>query len=393
MSGRLNNKGGSERPSVTVPFVDLHREQDTLTREIRSAMEGVLSSCNFILGTEVEEFERAFAAFVGAQYAVGVSNGLDALRLVLMALDIGVGDEVILPANTFVATALAVSAVGATPVLADCDSRTYIIDPEFVKSRIGPKTRAIIPVHLAGQTGDLAPILDLADRYGLMVIEDAAQAHGAVYEGRRCGSIGIAGCFSFYPSKNLGAYGDGGIVTTNNQRVAERIAHLRNYGQQAKYRHVEKGMNARLDTLQAAILSVKLRHLDEWNLARAAHAEMYRGALNEVGDIGFQARLPCCTHVYHLFIIETDHRDALQKHLSEAGIQTAIHYPVPIHLQPAYAELGYRRGDLPQAERLADRILSLPMFPTLTAGELTYVTTKIQNFFSNFGSRVSKSDS
>jgi len=393
MSGQLSAKKVSEGPSLTVPFVDLHREQDALARETRAAMEGVLSSCNFILGKEVEEFEKAFAEFVDTRYAIGVSNGLDALRLALIALDIGVGDEVILPANTFVATALAVSAVGATPVLADCDSHTYIIDPEFVRNRIGPRTRAIMPVHFAGQPGDLAPILDLADRYGLKVIEDAAQAHGAVYEGRRCGSIGVAGCFSFYPSKNLGAYGDGGIVTTNNQRVAERIARLRNYGQQVKYKHVEKGVNARLDTLQAAVLSVKLRHLDEWNLKRAAHAEMYRVALNGVGDIDFQATPPCCTHVYHLFIIETDHRDALQKYLSEAGIQTAIHYPVPIHLQPAYAELGHRKGDLPRSERLANRMLSLPMFPLLSARELTHVTMKIRNFFSHLGSRASRSDS
>jgi dTDP-4-amino-4,6-dideoxygalactose transaminase len=350
-----------------VPFVDLAAQQASIQTEIGAAIQRVLSECNFVLGPQVEEFERDFARFVGSEHAVGVSNGLDALRLAMIAMDIGPGDEVIVPANTYIATALAVSAVGGRPVLVDCDRRTYNIDVNLVESAVTPRTKAVVPVHLTGQAADMDPILEVAGRHGLRVIEDAAQAHGTLYKGRSCGSLGSIGCFSFYPGKNLGAYGDGGMVTTD--------------GQTAKYRHTEKGLNARLDTIQAAILSVKLRHLPRWNKARGAYANGYRDLLCGVGDLTFQQEALYSTHVYHLFILETEWRDALREHLEPRGIQTGIHYPTPIHLQPAYKELVYGEGDFPEAERLAKRMLSLPMFPELRREQIEWVTEEIGSFF------------
>ena len=303
--------GGGIRTRIkSVPFVDLAAQQLSIQSEIGGAIQRVLSECSFVLGPQVEEFERDFARFVGCEYAVGVSSGLDALRLALMAVDIGSGDEVILPANTYIATALAVSAVGASPVLVDCDRRTYNIDVNLIEPALTPHTKAIIPVHLTGQAADMDPILEVAGRHGLRIIEDAAQSHGTVYKGRSCGSMGSVGCFSFYPGKNLGAYGDGGMATTDDPELAVRMRRLRNYGQTAKYRHTEKGLNARLDTLQAAILSVKLRYLPQWNKARAAHAERYTALLYGVGDLTLQEQAPYSTHVYHLFIVETACRDA-----------------------------------------------------------------------------------
>jgi dTDP-3-amino-3,4,6-trideoxy-alpha-D-glucose transaminase len=368
---------------VSVPFVDLAAQQASIQTEIGAAIHRVLSECNFVLGPQVEEFERDFARFAGCEYAVGVSNGLDALRLALMAMDIGPGDDVILPANTYVATALAVSALGARPALVDCDPHTYNIDVNLIESAVTPRTKAIIPVHLTGQAADMDPILEVASRHGLRVIEDAAQAHGALYKGRSCGSMGSIGCFSFYPGKNLGAYGDGGMVTTDDPEVAARVRRLRNYGQTAKYRHVEKGLNARLDTIQAAILSVKLRHLQLWNKARGAHAKAYRELLRGVGDVAFQDEASYSTHVYHLFIVETEWRNALREHLDVRGIQTGIHYPIPIHLQPAYKDLGYGEGDFPETKRLAERLLSLPMFPELRREQIEWVAEEIAGFFAD----------
>ena len=365
----------------TIPFVDLPAQHVTIQSEINAAIQQVLSQCNFILGSQVAEFEQAFARFVETEHAIGVSSGLDALRLALMALDIGSGDEVILPANTYIATALAVSAVGARPVLVDCDPETYNIDVSLIELAITPRTKAIIPVHLTGQSADMAPILEVADRHDLYIVEDAAQSHGTLYRGQPCGSIGIVGCFSFYPGKNLGACGDGGMATTSNAELAERLRRLRNYGQRAKYQHVEKGLNARLDTLQAAILTVKLRYLPQWNEARAAHAEKYKEMLTGVGDLVFQQRAPYSTHIYHLFMVETEQRAALQKHLNAAGIDTGIHYPVPIHLQQTYADLGYSKGDFPKAERLAERTLSLPMFPELRSDQIRRVAEGVKGFF------------
>ena len=365
----------------TIPFVDLATQHAAIQSEINAAIQQVLSQSNFILGSQVEEFEQVFARFVGSEHAVGVSSGLDALRLALKALDVDSGDEVILPANTYIATALAVSSTGARPVLVDCDSETYNVDVSLIESAITPRTRAIIPVHLTGQSADMEPILEIADRHDLDIVEDAAQSHGTLYKGQPCGSIGTVGCFSFYPGKNLGACGDGGMATTDDAELAERLRRLRNYGQQAKYQHVEKGLNARLDTLQAAILTVKLRYLPQWNKARAVHAEKYKEMLTGVGDLVFQRRVPYSTHIYHLFMVETEQRAALQKHLNAVRIDTGIHYPVPIHLQQAYADLGYGKGDFPEAEQLAERTLSLPMFPELRSDQIGRVAEEIKTFF------------
>lgn len=367
---------------TTVPFVDLKTQYRSIQLQIDKAIMEVLSNCNFILGRQVEDFEKAFAKFVGTKHAIGVSSGLDALRISLMALDINSGDEVILPVNTYIATALAVSSVGAKPVLVDCDPETYNIDVMLIESALTESTKAIIPVHLTGQSADMDPILDISKRNNLFVIEDAAQAHGAVYKGQTCGSIGIMGCFSFYPGKNLGAYGDGGMITTNNDEIAERVRRLRNYGERVKYDHVEKGLNARLDTIQAAILNVKLPHLTGWNKSRVKNAEKYFEMLQGKGDMVFQRKIENSKHVYHLFIIQTEHRDALKKHLQKADIQTGIHYPQPIHFQKAYVDLHYKTGDFPVAEQLAAKILSLPMFPELRRDQIQRVAFEIRNFFS-----------
>jgi dTDP-4-amino-4,6-dideoxygalactose transaminase len=370
---------------TTVPFVDLLTQYRAIEPEVKHAMDQVLSIGSYILGPQVEEFEGAFARFVGVEHAIGVSSGLDALRLALQVVGIGPADEVIIPANTYIATALAISALGARPVLIDCDPATYNMDVALIEPAITPRTKAILPVHLTGQAVDMDPVLELAQRNNLHVIEDAAQAHGTLYNGRPCGSMGIMGCFSFYPGKNLGAYGDGGLVTTNDRELAERLKRLRNYGQIQKYEHTEQGLNARLDSLQAAVLSVKLPHLPGWNEARQRHADEYRRLLAEVRGLTFQQQASYSTHIYHLFMVETEARDSLQAHLSGAGIQTGIHYPKPIHLQPAYQSLGYQAGDFPETERLARRILSLPMFPELTNDQIARVSNAISAFFDSAG--------
>jgi dTDP-4-amino-4,6-dideoxygalactose transaminase len=364
-----------------IPFVDLHIQYSMIQEKICQALQEVLLQGNIILGSQVELFEAAFSSFIGVRHAIGVSCGLDALRLALMALDIGAGQEVILPANTFIASALAISAVGARPVLVDCDPHTYNIDVNLIERAITPRTAAIMPIHFTGQPADMEPILSIARQYRLAVVEDAAQAHGALYKGSMCGSLGELGCFSFYPSKNLGAYGDGGMITTNDAALAHRLRMLRNYGQQSKNHHIEKGLNARLDTLQAAVLNVKLPYLLAWNSARAMIAEKYRSSLTGLGDVSFQHCLPHSTHVYHLFIVETRMRSALQEHLQAHGVQTGIHYPTPIHLQPAFMELGYKRGDFPQSERLANEMLSLPMYAELNDDQLHYIVDAMTIFF------------
>lgn len=371
----------SPMTSEVVPFVDLQTQYRALQPEVDAAISRVLADGNFILGRQVEEFEQEFAAFVGCRYGIGVGNGLDALRLALQALDIGAGDEVIIPANTYIATALAVSAVGAKPVLVDCDPHTYNIDPNLIAKALTSRTKAIMPVHLTGQAAEMDEITAIAAQHNLLIIEDAAQAHGVLYKNRPCGALSAASGFSFYPGKNLGAYGDGGLVTTNDAELAEKMRRLRNYGQRVKYEHVEQGLNTRLDTLQAAVLQVKLKHLPAWNAARAHNAALYREALAGVGDLVFQRQSPDSTHIYHLFIIETAHRDALAAHLNQNGIQNGIHYPIPVHLQEAYADLGYQRGDFPNAERLATQMLSLPMFPELSVTQIERVAETVKQFF------------
>ncbi len=369
------------RRKYTVPSRDLANADEAIRDEIAAAILAVARRGDFVLGSETAAFEQAFARFLDVKHAVGVGNCLDALRLSLAAMDVGPGDEVIVPANTFIATALAVSGVGARPVLVDCHPRTYNIDTEQIEAAITPSTRAIIPVHLTGQAAEMDPILELAERRGLPVIEDVAHSPGATYRGRSCGTLGRSGCFSFYPSKNFGAFGDGGLIATGDDDLAQRLRLLRNYGQEVKYEHPEKGVNSRLDTIQAAVLNVKLPHLPAWNKARQARAEEYRRQLDGVGDIAFQEQSPHSTHVYHLFVIETDQRDDLLGHLQEDGVEALIHYPKPIHLQKAYTELGYREGDFPVTESLARRTLSLPISPELTPEQVRHVTGSIRAYF------------
>lgn len=361
---------------MTVPFVDLRSQYLSIKKEIDEAIARVLESASFVLGREVEAFEAAFAEYTGARFCVGLNSGTAAIQLAVMACGLGANDEVIVPANTFFATAEGVSTAGATPVFVDSDAASYNIDVSKIEAAITKRTRAIMPVHLYGQAADMDAIFEIAERCGLIVIEDAAQAHGSLYKERRVGALGRAGCFSFYPGKNLGAYGEGGAVVTNDEEVARRVRLLRDHGSERKYHHEVIGYNFRLEGIQGAVLNVKLRHLDRWNELRRLHAARYTELLQESG-LCLPREMPYARHVYHLYVVQADARDALQQTLSESGVQTGIHYPIPIHLQPAYASLGYSRGAFPEAERQADRILSLPMFPELTDEQIVRVAQAI----------------
>jgi len=361
---------------VNVPFVDLKTQHRALWDELNQAMQRVMERADFALGEDVIRFEEEFAAFCGTRYAVGVDSGLSALKLSLLAFGIGPGDEVIVPAHTFIATAAAVTFAGARPILVDVDPTTYNINVAQIEAAITPRTRAIIPVHLYGLPAEMDAILHLADKHGMVVIEDACQAHGATYKGRRVGSLGHSAAFSFYPTKNLGGCGDGGMLVTDDAQVAEQIRAMRNCGQKEKYYHELPPFNHRLDTLQAAILRVKLRHLEGWIDARRRNAALYTKLLAGSGVVT-PVEAPDSVHVYHLYVVRTPQRDALQAHLREQGIGTAIHYPVPIHLQPFYAESGFRRGQFPVTEQLCDEVLSLPMFPEMTDEQVQFVTTQV----------------
>ncbi|HEY4742755.1 MAG TPA: DegT/DnrJ/EryC1/StrS family aminotransferase [Candidatus Acidoferrales bacterium] len=361
---------------INIPFVDLQAQYRSIASDVTDAMMLVVERGDYILGDDVRLFEEEFAKYVGTSEAIAVGSGLDALELVLRAYGVGPGDEVITAANTFIATALAIMAVGARPILADVNGETYNIDPAAIEAAITSKTKAIMPVHLYGQPADMQPILEIAQKHGLIVIEDAAQAHGARYDGRRAGALGNAAGFSFYPAKNLGAYGDGGMVVTNDAAAAEKVRRLRNYGQRVKYEHPVIGTNSRLDTIQAAVLRVKLPHLDKWNAARAEHAVAY-SALLAGTPIVLPKTAQKCTHVYHLYVIELDRRDEVQKMLTARGIGTGIHYPIPIHLQEACASLGYRKSDFPITESAASRILSLPMYPEMTTRQCEFVAENL----------------
>lgn len=359
-----------------VPFVDLQAQYRAIRGEIDSAIRRVLDESSYVLGPEVERFEREFAQYIGAAHCVAVNSGTAAIQLALQACGIGRGDEVIVPANSFFATAEAVSTANATPVFVDADAISYTIDVTKIEAAITPRTRAIMPVHLYGQAADMDAITDIAARHNLLVIEDAAQAHGSRYKGKRVGALGAAGAFSFYPGKNLGAYGEGGALTTDDAEVARLARMLRDHGSNRKYHHELVGYNFRLEGLQGAILSVKLKHLDRWNALRRQHAARYRELLADLeraGALRLPREMDYAEHIYHLFVVQTDDRDHLQKALTDAGIATGIHYPVPIHLQPAYKDLGYERGSFPETERQAARVLSLPMFPELTDEQLTQV--------------------
>jgi dTDP-4-amino-4,6-dideoxygalactose transaminase len=367
---------------MNVPFVDLKTQYQSLKNEMQAAVTGVMERGDFIMGQAFKDFEARFAAYIGSKHCLGVASGTDALHLALRAAGIGPGDEVIVPANTYIASALAVSQAGATPVFVDVRPDTYNMDPDLVEVTITERTRAILPVHLYGQPADIERITGMACRNNLIVVEDACQAHGALTGGKRVGAFGLLGAFSFYPGKNLGAYGDGGAITTDSDAMAEAIPLLRNYGQKVKYEHLNKGGNSRLDTMQAAVLLVKLAHLDAWSRARFAHAVRYAELLDEVDEVGVPAfdRATPLSHVFHLFVIRVRQRDALLAFLKEKGVFCGIHYPIPIHLQDAYAELGHKPGDFPVTEQAAGEILSLPMFAELTDEQITYTVDCIKQF-------------
>jgi Predicted pyridoxal phosphate-dependent enzyme apparently involved in regulation of cell wall biogenesis len=360
-----------------IPYVDLKAQYQSIKSEIDTAVLGVLGSGQFVLGAEVASFEEEFAAYSGARFAVAVNSGTSALQLALMAAGIGPGDEVITVAFTFVATVATIGYVGARAMLVDIDPRTFTMDVAQIERAITPRTKAIVPVHLYGQTADMNPIREIAQRHGLAVIEDAAQAHGAEYDGRRAGSIGDLACFSFYPAKNLGACGEGGLVTTSNPEYADAIRTLRDWGQESKSYYVRKGFNYRMDAVQGAILRVKLRHLDAWNDARRDLAAQY-DALLRGSDVLVPSVETCNRHVYHVYAVRSANRDSLQRALARRGIETGIHYQTPVHLQPAYADLGYRSGDFPASERAAREVLSLPLYPELGRDKLELVVAAVR---------------
>ena len=362
---------------MRVPFLDLQPAYRELQSELDAVAERVLASGRYILGPELEAFEKEFAAFCDAQHCLGVANGLDALHLILRAMEIGPGDEVIVPANTYIATWLAVTYAGARPVPVEPDERTYNLDPSRLEAVITSRTRAIIAVHLYGQPADVEAIKRIALPYGIKVIEDAAQAHGARYKGRRVGSLADAAAFSFYPGKNLGALGDAGAVVTNDAALADRIAVLRNYGSRVKYDHEEKGFNSRLDEMQAALLRTKLSKLSEWNERRRQLAAYYLQTLEGVPDLRLPFVPAFADPVWHLFVVRHPDRDGLQKLLNDAGVGTLIHYPSPPHLQRAYADLGFQSMSLPISERMAREVLSLPMGPHVSPEQAEYVVSRI----------------
>ena len=355
-----------------IPFVDLKAQYLSIKDEILAAVSKVLDSTQFVLGDEVVALEQEFGAYCGADMGIAVNTGTSALHLALLAAGIGPGDEVITVPFTFVATVAAIGYTGATPVFVDIDPVSYTIDVTQIEQAITERTKAILPVHLYGQPADMDPILEIARRHNLTVIEDAAQAHGAKYNGQRVGSIGDIGCFSFYPGKNLGAYGEGGMVVTSNPDYARTMQMLRDWGQERRYHHVLKGYNYRMDGIQGAILRVKLRYLEQWTDARRAHAAHYDRLLGDSG-IKTPTVMPYSHHVYHVYAVRSPQRDLLQKTLHEQGVQTGIHYPIPVHLQPAYSDLGYQPGNFPQSEQAAQEVFSLPMYAELSSAQVDAV--------------------
>ena len=363
---------------VKVPYLDLKAQYRSIKPEIDAAIAGVLDTCQFVLGSEVAGFEQDFAAYCGTSECIALNSGTSALHLALLAAGIGPGDEVITVPFTFVASVAAVLYAAARPVLVDIDPRSFTMDPAAIESAITTRTKAIVPVHLYGQSADMDPIMEIARRHRLIVIEDAAQAHGAKYKGRPVGSIGDMACFSFYPGKNLGAYGEGGAVTTNSAELARTVRMLRDWGQDRKYHHLLRGYNYRMEGFQGAVLRVKLRHLEKWTEARRAIVARYNELLAGSG-IETPKEMPWGRHVFHVFTLRTDDRDALQLSLQAAGIQTGIHYPVPVHLQPAYSDMGYGRGAFPQSEEAAQQVLSLPLYPELPVRSVDEVVAAVKS--------------
>lgn len=361
-----------------IPFVDLKTQYLSIKDEIDTAVLKVLESTQFVLGNEVKALEAEFADYCNADFGIAVNTGTSALHLALLAAGIGAGDEVITVPFTFVATAAAICYTGAKPVFVDIDPITYTIDVNKIEQAITERTKAILPVHLYGQPADMEPIMEIARRHGLTVIEDAAQAHGAEYKGKRVGSIGDIGCFSFYPGKNLGAYGEGGMIVTSNPEYTHTMQMLRDWGQERRYHHVLKGYNYRMDGIQGAILRVKLRYIEEWTEARRTHADQYNKLLANSG-LTTPTALPHNRHVYHVYAVRTSQREWLQQQLNAQEIQTGIHYPIPVHLQTAYSDLGYKPGDFPHSELAAREVLSLPMYAELTATQVSKVANSLQN--------------
>jgi dTDP-4-amino-4,6-dideoxygalactose transaminase len=370
---------------MKVPMLDLTIQYQQLKEEINTAVQQVMENAHFILGPNVKKLEQDIAAYSRVKHGVGVGNGSDALHIALMACGVGEGDEVITTAFTFFATAGAIARAGAKPVFVDIDPVTFNIDPTLIEEKITEKTKAIIPVHLYGQTADMDPIIEIARKYNLYIIEDAAQAIGAEYKGRKVGELGDVACYSFFPTKNLGAYGDGGMAVTDNDDLAEKMRVIRVHGSKPKYYHHVLGYNSRLDEMQAAILNVKFPRLDNWNRLRREKANKYTQLLNEklsdvvVTPVEAEGRY----HIYHQYTIRVEKRDELQKYLAEQGVSTMVYYPKPLHLQPVFAHLGYKEGDLPHTEQATLEVLSLPMFPELTDEQQEYVVSKIVEFFKN----------
>lgn len=363
---------------MKVPFIDFSQQYQEIKDEIDVGLKKVFEKGNFILGDEEKEFEKEFAGYCGAEFGAGVNSGTDALYLAVSALDVGVGDEVILPTHTFVATALCISYVGAKPVFVDIEPQTYNIDPAQIEKAITEKTKAIIPVHIYGQAANMEEICAIAKKHGLKVIEDAAQAHGALYKGKKIGSLGDVACFSFYPTKSLGAFGDGGMIVTSNKDIYEKVLMLRDYGRQGRYEHKIKGYNSRLDTVQAVILSAKLKRLDKWNAMRRNVAAWYEEQLKDIPDVVAPLVEKDKEHVFQTYAIRIKERDRICKQLQDKNIGVLIHYPMPLHLQEVYRDLGYGKGVFPVAESVAMDILSLPMFPHMSRDQVTHVCETIR---------------
>jgi dTDP-4-amino-4,6-dideoxygalactose transaminase len=370
---------------VSVPFLDLQRHNGAIASELREAIDAVTSRAQFVLGPAVERFELAFARYIGVKHCIGLNNGTSALHLALLACNVGPGDEVITTPHTWISTSWAISYVGATPVYVDIDPTTYTLSPALVDRAVTPRTKAILPVHLYGQACDLGGFLEIADRHGLSLIEDAAQAHGASYNGRRVGSFGKLACFSFYPGKNLGAFGEGGAVVTNDDAAAARIRRLRDHAQDGRHHHIELGYNMRMEGIQGAVLDAKLPHLDAWNAARNRLAVRYHELLADVPGLQLPAIAAAGAHVWHLFVVlvRGKSRDLLQRQLAERGIATGVHYPTPVPFQPVYANLGYRPGDFPVAEDVMANCLSLPMFPELTDEQVMHTANALRALMSD----------
>ncbi|HTP13723.1 MAG TPA: DegT/DnrJ/EryC1/StrS family aminotransferase [Bacteroidota bacterium] len=366
---------------MQIPFVDLKSQYHAIKKEIDSAIEGVLESTAFVLGKSVSEFEQSFAKAHNVAHCVGTSSGTDGNHLALWALGLGPGDEVIVPNDTFIATAWGATLCGATPVFVDCEPDSYNIDPKKVEERITPRTKAIVVVHLYGQSADLDPLLQIAKRRNIHLVEDCAQGHFAEYKGKRVGGFGITSSFSFYPGKNLGAYGEAGAATTNDVELAKKFRLFRDHGSVEKYSHESYGHNYRMEGIQGAVLGVKLRYLDEWTRKRRAVAAKYNELLKGVGDIVLPKEMPYAKHVYHLYVIRTGNRDRMQKYLQERGVATGLHYPSPLHVQKCFSHLGYKADDFPVSVNLARQCLSLPMYPELTDAQIEYVCSNVRAFF------------